>query len=364
MTGIRHSFIFIALAAAILAVGCRETVPTGRPTILSVERIIASHNHEHELVSSFNPSESKGAISVVGSAERSVKLVNLFIKSDEFDNIDGRLAPDQLPDFAGETVQMVVDSAHLPYSDFISRSMTDSLRSLTVHHLIHALDTVCSASAYEDAMYTAKLNAKMLVFTSPYMAQYGAFDVDTLCRALSADIPVIFPAKVVMSRLLDSGMERFHFLVVTDEKTAADGVHAALFSEMTAERGVFGSDCMAVAGDTLGGDPLANILEAYKAKGGMMPLSAIVVDDCTISAEDVRSSMEHIFEVQAETTMGYRKLLLPECQVLDVDEAATDECYRLLRSRNIFTHNIAYPQSKAYVTVQGKNGKGFRLVEK
>lgn len=361
MTNLKLSYLIPVLAVLCSAPGCRETVQTARPTVPVVERMLLSQSRETRLLQSFDPADPKGAVSVIGPSERAVRLTGLLLSSDEFDNVDGRLDPDQLPDFAGETVQLVSDDAHTPYHRFIEQSDSDSLRAVTVRHLINAVDNHCSIGAFDDGLGYSKTASKLVVFASPYPAQYGAFDVDTLCRSLSADIPVVFPVKSVLSGLLDSSEERLHVAVLTDSLTALDGVHGHIFAELCRERGILGSDCVAFARDTVG-DALVNMLEEYRQSGGMIPLSVIVTDD-GIPADDLKVSLENIRTLQTETNLHLRRLITPDCRIIDTDLAAAEECYRILRRRNIFTHNISFPQAEAYVTVPASSGKGFRLVE-
>lgn len=363
MANFRHSFILSALAAAMIVTGCHETVHTVRPTVPAVERILTSDCREATLLSAFDPTDSKGVISVVGSSEDVSRLSELLLSFDEFDNVDGKLEPDQLPDFAGEVIHMVGDDANTPYHALIEKDMTDSLRALPVHHLLNAIDTLCSFGSFDADRGMNKMASKLVVYASPYFAEFGAFDVDTLCRTLSADVPVIYPSKTVMSQILDNAGQNVHIAVITDSLTASDGVHAQIFNEMCRERSLKGNDCVAFASDTARGDALVNMLEAYRASGGIFPLTAIVVDDSKVSASDIQASADAISSVTSAANLNYRKLLAPDCKIIDTYTVAAQECYRILRRRNIFTHNISYPQVKAYLTVPASEGEGFRLIE-
>lgn len=95
-----------------------------------------------------------------------------------------------------------------------------------------------------------------------------------------------------------------------------------------------------------------------------MPISALVVDERSVDIEAVKASLEQVLTVQTEENLNSRKLITKDFEIVDMDKAVTDECYRILRKNNIFTHNISYPVSRNYITVKSTNSDGFNLVEK
>ena len=353
--------LFLGLVAVLLVAGCRETVGSGRPTVPFVEKILGGHGREWALVSGFNPAEPKGSIALVGPSDRNAELAGRFLTGDYFDNIDGRLAPDGLPDFAGERVDVISDMANLPYGAFLG-GREDSLRTVTVRNFLFALDTTLSIGAFDNERLERKENAKIVVFTSPLSAAYGAFDVDTLVRSAGKAVPVIFPARMLLGRQLDRNIPHLQVAVVTDSLTARSGVYPAVFDELAAQRGQLGCGCVAFPCDSV--SYAGDILDGYRAAGGNMPVSAVIVDDPSVDLDAVRDSFGWIMRVQSEANLGYRKLIADNFVIIDASRAVTDECYRLLRRTNNFTHDIAYPFKREYVTVAATSGGGYNLVEK
>ncbi len=348
------------LLTALLAGGCRETAGPGRRTVPFVERTISGRGRDWALVSGFNPSDSRGTIALVGSAERNRLLAGRFLTGDDFDNIDGRLVPDELPDFSGERIDIISDLANLPYESFLGGN-EDSLRTVTVRNLLSALDTALSLGAFDNEKLERKEKAKVVIFTSPLSAEYGAFDIDTLVRTAGKSIPVIFPSRLIFGRQLDRNIPHLHVAVVTDSVTARSGAYQHVFDEMAAERGQLGCGCVAFPADSL--SYAGELLDGYRAAGGNMPLSAVVIDDPTVDINAVRDSFDWIMRVQSEANLGYRKLIADGFVVIDALRAVTDECYRILRGTNNFTHDIAYPHSKDFVTIRSTTGGGYNLVE-
>lgn len=353
-----RSIITASLAVLFLA-GCNDAVDTGRATVPYVEDILSEETEGLSLLSSFDPRESRGTIALVGPEDTS--LVNRFLKVDDVDNIDGRPNPDLLPDFAGEQIDIINDKANAPYVALLKNDSV-KFRTVAVRNLMAAIDTAYSIGAFDDEKLQTKLPAKVVVYTSPLNAEIGAFDVDTLCRASGCSIPVVFPSRLVFGQQLDRGIEHLHIAVVTDSLTAASGVYSRVFDDVSKSKGILGTGCIAVKVDSL--DNINTVLSDYKAAGGNMPLSALVIDSREVDIDALRVSLDFVMTHQSETNLNSRKLITKDFVIVDMNKAVTDECYRILRSNNIFTHNISYPVSRNYVTVKSTNSDGYNLVEK
>ena len=358
---IRYILLSVMAFAAVSSLsGCRVAEQSGRGTVESVERILSGEGRGYALLKGFDARDSRGSIALIGPRDRNDSLAIRFITNDDFDNIDGRRTPDLLPDFAGEVFDIIADDANSPYSSFLG-SDTDGLRSVAVQNFISAIDTACSMGAFDDELLTAKEGAKIVVLTSPLQAESGAFDIDTLCRSLGAPVPVIFPSRQAFENQLDRDIPHLHVAVMTDGETAESGVYPRVFDEIARQRGILGVGCIAFARDTLA--PLTSFLSDYKSSGGNMPISAIIVDDLTVSVSDVQAAFDYIMTVQNETNLDARKLLTKDCVVVDMQKEVTDKCHSILRTHNIFTHNIAYPAYRRYSTVRSTSGEGYKLVE-
>jgi hypothetical protein len=362
MKSLRPSIPVLAavLLAVLLPSGCRETADTGRHTVPYVQHILSARGHEWSLLSAFDPTDPKGTIALVGPESRNRALAQRFLTGDDFDNIRGSYAHDELQDFAGERIDILSDRANTPYESFLGVA-EDSLRTITVKNFLYAIDTALSIGAFDNERLERKENSKVVIFTSPLSAAFGAFDIDTLIRSVGKQVPVIFPARMMFEHQLDRNIPHLHVAVVTDSLSAESGVYPRLFDELAAERGQLGCGCVAFTCDSLsyGG----SLLDAYRAAGGNMPVSAVIVDDPSVDIDAVRDSFDWIMRVQSEANLGYRRLITEGFTVIDARREVTDACYRLLRRTNNFTHNISYPYSKDYITVPASSGGGYNLVE-
>lgn len=174
-------------------VSCRQKqVPSGS-AVPYVARILGTPSSgEYTNLMAADGSNVSGAIAIIGSPLACIRLSEKFLTGDDFDNIDGRTAPDGLPDFAGETFISYIDGANAPYEGYVSSNNTLMLREIAVRNFLHALDTLASGSIFPDEERTPKPRAKMIVFASPLMKEYASQDIDTLLHVSGRDIPVVW----------------------------------------------------------------------------------------------------------------------------------------------------------------------------
>ena len=359
MNHLGKRLLYFAVPALAALTGCMDAGVSGRSTVPYVEEILSGENGALALFSDFDPRETRGSIALVGPYDS--LLSARFLTVDDYDNIDARTAPDGLPDFAGEQIDIVEDADAAAYFESYGADAA-GMRTAAVRNLVMSMESRCSIGAFDDEMNQEKLPAKMVVFTSPFNAVAGAFDIDTLCRHTGCSIPVVFPVRTVLEHQLDRNIEHLHVAVLTDSVTATSGVYQQLFDEISLAKGILGTGCVAFSrGSSLS---MNSIIAGYKAAGGNMPVSALIIDDGSVQAEEVEASLEEIRNIQNEANLNSRKLITKDFVVVDMQKAVTDECYRILRKNNIFTHNIAYPAMKRYVTVKSSTGGGYNLVEK
>ena len=359
----RYSVIVAAVLLSVLFTSCREKAHKGRPTIGLVENILAEKVSEESLIlKNIEARNVSGTIAVVGPSNLSYPLAMRFAGCDDFDNVDGRRISDQLPDFAGETIDMVLDEANFDYHSFVASGDTDSLRAVTVRNLLAVLDNKCYSSVYDLDNTLQKKSSKAVLFPSPYMSAYGAFDVDTLLRSRGIKLPVIFPARKAFRTLLEKEGEELCVAVLTDSIIASDLIHKKIFEEVSKEMGISGAECKVFHSDTID-SVLDNVLRIYSQAGGSRCINAILVDDIHVYSSELRASLEELAVARDAESIAMRKLIAADCRVIDTSELSTEECYKALRNNNLFTHEVAYPRVNGFVTAASPDGKAFKLVE-
>ena len=107
----RYSVISLGLLLSlVLLPSCREKTRSGRPTVAVVESILSGEISEESLIlTKLGEKDPMGTIAVIGPTRLAYPLSMRFATCDDFDNVDANRAPDQLPDFAGETIDMILE---------------------------------------------------------------------------------------------------------------------------------------------------------------------------------------------------------------------------------------------------------------
>ena len=353
------------LVLPFLLAGCVMHTGSPRPTIPLVERIINdTQSPEYKFLSRYDASDSRGDIVILDAPARALALSERLVACDDRDNVDGKPAPDQLPDFAGERIVTILDIVYPPYARFVEADNANALREVTVRAAINAVDTACCLGPFDHERRTSKPSAKLLILSSPYMAAFGGFDIDTLFRSTGAFVPVISVPEAQMACVLDGRSGAVNIGILSDPQTAQSGVYQTVFKELARKRQdtystvtalsvpleAAASDSSALSVVDPLQDGLKQILDEYSRAGKTGPLSALVVDDYGVCVDSLRSSYRRILNRPSEENAFYRKMLAKDFEILDGARIVTDACYRLLREKNLFTHNIAYPVAAAYIT--------------
>ena len=344
--------------------GCKMNQTAPRPTIPLVERIINdTQSPEHHALARFDPQDPHGDIVILDAPGRCFYFSERFLTCDDHDNVDGRACPDHLPDFAGERITSVIDLVYTPYSRFVLADNASALREVTVRAAVSAVDTACCLGPFDHEKRSWKPSAKLLVITSPYMAACGAFDVDTLFRATRSAVPMLSGPEVMMEQVMDGHEGAVSIGILTDSLTAASGVYPLIFKEVCRKRGdpysslstfavpaEASSDSLALSAAHLPSDLFKMILDQHATSGRTAPLNAMVIDVHSVCIDSLEVSYQRILNRPSDENAFYRKMLSKDFTFVDGARALTDACYRYLRNRNLFTHNIAYPQASAYLT--------------
>ena len=147
----------LALAAL---VACKQTGSAPREAIGLVQSIVEDTTGVREIVAKAGRIGADGSIALLGEPADVARLAAKFQAADRVDNVDGREKPDSLRDFAGETIDALLDAYNAPYCHFAQNESLDSLREVAVRGALHAWDTVCYRSATDH-------RAKSLSFLLP-----------------------------------------------------------------------------------------------------------------------------------------------------------------------------------------------------
>ena len=226
----------IVLLAAV--VSCKRVQVQPRPTLPLVHSIAADTAGIGRLAA--QAGRSSGSIAIIGEPENAILLARRFQRTDRVDNVDGTPVRDSLPDFAGETFDVLMDAMNAPYVRFWTSAeaqpedrrsaVLDSLREVAVLSAVCAWDSLSWRSTADAEPMLRKERAKVLIYTSSLQAQWGLFDVDTLQQMTGGSCYVLSPVKTLLSDAYASGARSLAVWTSRDVRTS--GAWQAVFEDM------------------------------------------------------------------------------------------------------------------------------------
>ena len=347
------------LLAILLSGACKPRESRSFETIDYVKKIAAdSTGRDFGLVRGWN---ADGSIAILGEPEEVVFLSENLLLSDRVDNITGRPGNDRLPDFAGERIAAILDVEHTPYSHYIP-GMETALREVTVRGTVAALDTVCRLNSFNEEALMPKQRAKVIVLGSSVAYTCGYADVDTLFKMASRKIPVISPVESMLSRAFEGAGPALNVGVWADDTVIASGAYQAGFARFAGLHKDLLSSISLFSPEKEGdaANRLLSFLDKYAGGGTAFPLSVLLLDDYGVSLPVLEAQLAEIRRMESPEMVEYNKLLAPDFRFVDASGSVIADIYQLLRKRNLFTHNIAYPALDVYQTLAA--GEDFVLV--
>lgn len=356
----------MALAVSAMAVSCRESYTPGKPVVGYLARVLADTTaREYSLVKAYDKYSDEGGLFIIGAPEDVLLMGEEFLTSDRYNNINGAVKTDELPDFAGETINPVADMANYPYEDYIKLSNKDLLREITLANFLFAMDTTCLLSPFDTLHPVRKAGAKAVVLASTYSCIYGYSEIDSLCRRANNSVAVISVLDEMIDQALDSGheaviwttRERLESGVWNDFFKAGNGMG---YTERRIARGLSDpSDKWSAYSpvlDSLSEEEslrglLLDLLDDWQeAVPSGNRLASVVLDDPTINPVDLQAVIDALINTDDDYMLHYRNLLSTTCKCIWSADAAARRCYEVLRERNSFTHRIAFPVVKCYAS--------------
>jgi len=359
----RRCFVPSLVACLFFLMSCQQKETDTRTTIPYVRSILSNPSSPEMMVISAYPGRQRlASICVVGDSVSAKACEKSLASCDIYDNVNGVLSSDRLPDFAGETVYVIADEANAPYSDFVSGNRGEELRAVVVNQAVQALDTVSHLSIYDVEGLGRKLPAKIIVLSSPYAAAYGMYDVDSLFSAASCDVSVVSPLVAVFDRAFDSSC--FNLAVISDQGSLSDGVHEKFFLDEVSSKKIVGAKAFFFAPSEFEGeDVITSMMDAYISKGGSEPIEAVLVDNPSVDPEKVREKLSRMTDVMNEESVLYSHVISPSVKVFDSNEELRRSCFGILRENNLFTHYISFPKLKDYRRLFNPAGVGTVVVD-
>lgn len=343
----------VALLTGLAVISCGGRPSGGHRLTPYVAGLLAdTAAYDYRVVSAYDAAAKDGTIAVIGEPEETLLLTEQLMGSDRFNNITGTRRPDGLPDFAGETFAPILDRANAPYDGYIAAGNEDFLAELTVRNFVAALDTACFLSAYDKDRLVHKAGAKIVVLSSSLAAAYGYWDIDSLCVSASRRVPLFSVPQAMLDCAWERHGEGLNVGIWTTRKKLGAGVWSTVFPRIAsrhrdpqATHEVFSPDSAVTVRDRF-----FEFMHRYASAGNTAKLSALLLDDGSVEADSLRAVVSAVMNVDQDNYIMYRNWLADDFEVIDPAGAVSAVCYACLRETNRFTHRIAYPEVRMYVT--------------
>lgn len=350
-------FIAPVIALAVFS-SCRSRQTVSRPPIALVDSILANpHSRDYGIISSASAFGQNSDIAIIDAPDRCLLLSESFMSADFHDNVNGAEASDGLPDFAGESIVSVMDDRYTPYGQYLG-GREDQLREIAVRSFIATLDTVCSLAAFDMEGRSRKPSAKAVILSSSVMSACGRYDLDTLLAGVGVDVPVFSPVNSMLGQALSGVNSSVNVVVIASSEVIASGAYQSAFSDMMSPKGDTLSRCVLFTEPVSARDTseTASEIDLFRSVAdscrlsGLSHVNALLIDDYSVSVSRIWSQYQSVLSSDEESDMVRRQLFDRDFKIIDPRKSVVCDCYRALRQKNSFTHNIAYPTASAYIT--------------
>lgn len=342
-------YIIAGLAALAVFASCDRSVVAPRPTLPLVLSVAADTTGAGRLAAQAGKWGPEGSIAIIGEPQDAISLAHRFQSSDHVDNIDGRAVRDSLPDFAGESFDVILDALNAPYGHFYTEEADapqhlDSLREAAVVNALFAWDSTCVRSSSDPEARLPKSRAKILIFTSAMQAEYGLFDVDTLQQLCGGKSILLSPADILLEQAYAGGAREIAVW------TSRDARKSLTWQAVFARKGWADARL-----EVLTPEPaldirteLRNLLRQYRTTGRRMDV--LIVDSYHFDPAFLSSELALIRREGTEEDAAFNKMISKNFRILEPQSALVQTTYELLREQRLFTHRIARPALHYYET--------------
>ena len=337
--------LFFSIAVLLLACSCHHGSDVVRDTIPFVKQIAEDTTGIFSLVQQYRTGGTEGSIAIIGETENCLRLAAQFLSSDRVDNIDGRPGADRLPDFAGEVFDVLLDTYNEPFLR-MAVSSPDSLRETAVRDVLMALDSVAYANALDQRTRLSKNRAKLFVLSSSLLSAYGQFDIDTLFKMAEREPLILSPVEAALTAA--KGLSRVAVWAPQASKPAYEEAAARLCPGLEVT--------VLSPSETDTRSAFRDLLREFRAARPNARLDALILDSFSVDMEQLYAEKEHIYRKITEEDMAFDRILTPGFRFIEPKDCLVSACYRLLREKNLFTHNIAYPAARYFQTEEAADG--------
>ena len=298
--------------------------------------------------------DRNGTIALMGASRNCALLTEYLLTCDVFDNVDGSLKSDGLPDFAGETFAPLFDEANPPYADYVTAENESFLREIAVKNAISCIAPICHSTPYDKEMTQEKAPAKVILLSSSILSGYGCSDIDTLFASFGKDIPVVAPVKALADLAIKRHGKDAAIGIWADSHILASGVYGLEFHKIADKGQPIEYAGFSPSGDKSVRDGFIHFLKMYQASGFEKPMSVLLLDDIAMAPNSLKIKQvadSLLLLPKSDSLSVLQSSIARDFEVIDVKTAVASGCFDIMRRKNFFTHNVSYPSVKGYTVI-------------
>lgn len=349
---VKKLLLLLSLVLPTFMVSCMNREAGDSLSIPYVREVLSDTTSlTYRIIADGCPDRRDGTIAVVGQEFDVFSVARELVNCDYFDNVDGHMRPDGLPDFAGETISMICDNANEPYQGYLDNNNENYLKELSVKNFISAVDTTCALNPFDRKTNIHKTGSKIVILASSYSSAFGYDDVMRLVKSAGSDIAVISPVHSMFNYAVRKHSEKGCFGVWTTQKELGAGIYSIVKADLEKIYPGLEYDAFCpVYAESLK-DRILSFLEMYKEAGKEKVLDAVIVDEAGLKADDLNGTLQEMISKNDGTMMKYIDMVSENFEFIDARRTVVADCIAYLRDRNLFTHKVAYPALAMYTTV-------------
>lgn len=355
MGSLKINLLTVSVILAAAAFSCVRKDGTGvRLSPFASELLVDTSQVDFKILSRAE-APVKSYISVVGEPRQSLLLTEYLLGCDLFDNIDGRLGRDFLPDFSGEVFAPMLDLTENSYADIFSAHGRDSLADHSLKALLPAIDSLAYLSVYDKVGLLRKSPSKMVVMSSSLASASLSKELDSLLAVSGSKVRIISSARAALDFAAERHGRSCSVAVWSGKTETEQDVWGTLASASASTSLKVHSFCTDTLPSVARG--LRAFLDDFAVQASGEKLSALILDDIDVVPDSLSHEISCILALADERDLTYRNLLAEDFELIEQPVALAYDCYKYLRSHNGFTHKVSYPELSAYVLLSGVDGR-------
>jgi hypothetical protein len=189
----------------------------------------------------------------------------------------------------------------------------------------------------------------VFVLANSLLAEYGQFDIDTLFKMAGREALILTPVETMLETAAKAGCRSVAVWAPQEARSAYE--HAALaYPQMNVT-------VVSTIGNGMLRPAFRDMLRIFRSLKPKETLDAVLLDSFTADLDELAAEQEHIHRQITEEDMAFDRIMTPHFQFIEPNACLTSALYRLLRERNLFTHDIAYPAVRYYQTEENRDGE-------